>query len=303
MRSTPFSNLVNHLVAGHFKRGIIMNRLICKILMIGFFTFSVVNAFAQIEADSLKQGQPVLIKMINGDEFKGEMVSKSAETIVLKTVNGEVHLLVANIKTIEDDTYIGKFPFSNPHDTRYFFGPSAIAVKKGKGYYQNIFVTGNFVNYGLTDHFSIGGGLEFISTLSGMPIWFFTPKVAYDLSEKTHVGGGIFMAGFAAEGTATLAYGVFTRGDSDSNFSLGLGYGLVGSELSSSPALMLAGMHRISKGIALMTENYAIPGQFYFGIHGIRMLSKNNSFDLGGMFLPGLGGIPALPYVNYVRVF
>ena len=285
-----------------------MNKLLYKIALISFFIFSISKVFSQTETDTLKQAPKVLIKMNNGDEFKGHIVKKDKETIVVKTENGVFYLIASNVSSIENYDYEGKFEFANPHDTRYFFGPSGIPIKKRKGYYQNILVTSNFVNYGITKNISIGGGFEFLSTVLGSPIWFLTPKAGFQISQNIHVGGGFIMAGFAAEGTATLGYGVFTLGDSETNLSLGAGYGLIGGEFSDFPAIMLSGTHRIGRSIALLSENYLFPSTFgdplYFGIHGIRLLSKKNSFDIGVIVIPEIAEfIPALPYVGYVRVF
>ena len=279
-----------------------MYPLLSKIILIGLLTSSFNNVFSQ--TDTLKQDQMVIIKMKNGDDYKGVLLKQGDGRILLKTVNGEMNLIASNIHSLDNYDYVGKFEFANPHDTRYFFGPTGIPIKKGKGYYQNILVTTNFVNYGVTKNISIGGGFEFISTVLGSPIWFFTPKVGFDLSENIHVGGGFIMAGFADEGTATLGYGVFTLGQSETNLSIGAGYGLIDQELSDYPVIMISGTHRISKSIALLSENYVIPDSFYFGIHGIRILSKKNSFDVGAIIIPEIASvIPALPYVGYVRVF
>ena len=111
------------------------------------------------------------------------------------------------------------------------------------------------------------------------------------------------MAGFAAEGTATLGYGVFTLGQPETNLSIGAGYGLLDGELSDYPAIMISGTHRISNSIALLSENYVIQNSF-FGVHGIRILSKKNSFDIGAIVIPEIvRTLPALPYVGFVRVF
>ena len=279
-----------------------MYPLLSKIILIGLLTSSFNNVFSQ--TDTLTQDQMVIIKMKNGDDYKGVLLKQGDGRILLKTVNGEMNLIASNIHSLENYDYVGKFEFANPHDTRYFFGPTGIPIKKGKGYYQNILVTTNFVNYGVTKNISIGGGFEFISTVLGSPIWFLTPKVGFDLSENIHVGSGFIMAGFADEGAATLGYGVFTLGQSETNLSIGVGYGLIDQELSDYPVIMISGAHRISKSIALLSENYVIPNSFYFGIHGIRILSRKNSFDIGAIIIPEIGSvIPALPYVGYVRVF
>jgi hypothetical protein len=281
-----------------------MSNTLFKILLLGLMAFPFNNLFSQPETDSLRQEQVVVVKMQNGDEYKGVITKQDKETIVLKVENGEISLLAANVNVIENYDYTGEFGFANPHDTRYFFGPSGIPIEKGKGYYQNILVTANFFNFGVTENIAIGGGFEFISTVTGNPIWFLTPKVGFDLSENVHVGGGFIMAGVAAEGTATLGYGVFTLGDSETNFSVGVGYGRFDGEFSDYPSIMISGTHRVSRSIALLSENYLLPNTSYFGIHGIRILSEKNSFDVGAIVIPEIiGEVPALPYVGYVRVF
>lgn len=285
-----------------------MKNLILKISILGLLTFSCNNVFSQTETDTLKQGQIVVIKMENGNEYKGIISQKDRETIVLKTANGEINLIATKVRSIENYNYEGKFEFANPHDTRYFFGPSGIPIKEGKGYYQNVLVTTNFVNFSLAKNISIGGGFEFISTSIGIPIWFLTPKVGFEIDENLYAAGGFIMAGISNYGTATLGYGVFTFGDAESNLSIGAGYGLIDGGFSDRPAFMLSGTHRVGNSISLLTENYFITDRFgnsgLFGIHGIRILSKKNSFDIGAIVIPTIVEfIPALPYVGYVRIF
>ncbi len=281
-----------------------MKNLVFTLSLFILFSFNGSIGYAQTETSTEEKPKTVIITMNNGDEFRGEIVSQDGDRIILKTVNGELSLIAANVRSIVDDEYTGKYSFENPHDTRYFFGPSAIPIKKGKKYYQNVLVTANFFNYGLTENFSIGGGFEFISTLSGEPIWFLTPKIGFKVSDNVHIGGGFFTAGLAGEGSATLGYGVFTLGQSESNVSLTAGYGLADGEVTDTPVIVLSGTHRISNNIALLTENYFLPESSYFGIHGIRILSNKNAFDIGAIVIPEIADdIPALPYVGYVRVF
>jgi len=254
--------------------------------------------------------QEVWIKMENGAGYQGELMDTNQETVVLKTKNGQVDLIASKVVSIEEvEAYEGRFQFKNPNDTRYFFGPSAKSLKKGKGYYQNIYAVFHSANIGITDNISIGGGFEFISTIHFRePLWYLTPKVGFPISDKFSIGGGLLLGGTGGQGIGGLGYGVVTYGSADSNISVGLGYGL-GSNV---PLLVVSGMHRISKGISLVSENYfasvgsaELPlGLTTFGIQGIRILSKKNSFDLGLMIIPAIFEyIPAIPYVGYVRTF
>lgn len=285
---------------------ITMKNLLHLVIICCLFAFSISPMLAQPgEQDA---NQKMMVKMKNGEEYSGYIISKDEKTLVLRTENGDINLISENIVSIKTDNYKGKYAFENPHDSRYFFGPSGIPVKKGKGYYQNVLLLFNFANYGLTDNISIGGGLEFISTVNGQPIWFLTPKVGFSLSDNAHLSGGFIMAGLSTFGTATVAYSALTLGHSETNLSVGVGYGLFDGEFSNNPAIMLSGTHRVSNSIALISENYFFPSGSgdggYFGIQGIRIMSKKNSFDIGGFIFPQVLGItPAFPYVAYVRVF
>ena len=285
-----------------------MKTNIKHILLLTFLVFSTSVLFGQTIQDTTKNAKKVIVKMKNGDEFKGVIIKKDQNTITLKTDNGELNLIASNVNSIESETYTGKFRFANSQDTRYFFGPTGIPIKRKKGYYQNVLLTTNFINYGITKNISIGGGFEFISTVLGRPIWFLTPKVGFDISKNVHVAGGVIMAGFASEGSASLGYGVFTLGTSESNLSVGAGYGFFSGEFSKYPAVMISGTHRLGNSIALLSENYIIPNSYgntsYFGIHGIRVLSPKNSFDIGAIIIPVIADfIPALPFIGYARSF
>jgi small nuclear ribonucleoprotein (snRNP)-like protein len=284
-----------------------MNRTF-RIFFLLFLLFFITSKLsAQVPIDTIKKTERVVVKMNNGDEFRGKIISRDQNMIVLETTNGTLNLISSNVRSINIDSYKGRFRFPNSNETRYFFGPSAIPIKKGKGYYQNVLLTTNFVNYGLFKNVSIGGGVEFISLLLGSPVWFLTPKVGFKVSENSHVGGGFIMAGFSGSGTSTLGYGVYTFGNSESNLTVGAGYGLISGEFSNRPTIMVSGTHRIGNNAALLMENYFIPVGVttnYVGTFGIRLLAPKNSFDFGLIFIPEiLDVIPALPFIGYTRSF
>jgi hypothetical protein len=180
-------------------------------------------------------------------------------------------------------------------------------LKKGEGYYQNVLLTGNFVNYGIQENISVGGGVEIMSLSAGQPIWFLTPKVGRSVSEKLHVAGGLLMMGLGGDEASSLIYGVTTIGDPDLNFSFGVGYGYVEGRLSSIPTINLSGTIRFSNGIAVLTENYLIDGGGLFGIQGLRFMGPKHSFDIGmfnifgDLILGDLGFI--IPFVGYAMKF
>lgn len=279
-------------------------------ILVFFLVLNVCSLFAQIDDSSKK----VVVTMLNGEEYKGEVVKKSNEIIVLKTLNGRVELIVSNIDTIEEDEYKGKYSYDNPIPSKYFLGPSAIPLKKGKGYYNNTFLSINSVNYGVSDHVSVGGGVELISLFQGIPLWFVNSKIGYQISEKVHVGGGVNVFGVAAEGAGALGfgYGMATFGGTESNVTVGVGYGLVDGFDDESgddtPIFMLSGTRRVSKKVALMSENFIAYDDsgniFHTGIHGVRLISRNHSFDIGILTSSEWSVFDiTIPYVSYTKSF
>jgi small nuclear ribonucleoprotein (snRNP)-like protein len=254
-------------------------------LFFSLLFFSTIDLYSQVPIDTIKKTERVVVKMNNGDEFRGKILSRDQNTVILETTNGTLNLISSNVRSINIDSYNGRFRFPNSNETRYFFGPSAIPIKQGKGYYQNVLITTNFVNYGLFKNVSIGGGVELLSLIFGSPVWFLTPKVGFKVGDNSHIGGGFIMAGFAGESTATLGYGVYTIGSSESNLTVGAGYGLISGEFSNQPTIMVSGTHRVGNNFALLTENYFIPVNSTTIYTRMLMTSLINTI-LRGNFIP-----------------
>ncbi|MCK5782287.1 MAG: hypothetical protein KAH10_06830 [Flavobacteriales bacterium] len=281
-----------------------MRNLFKTIILSFILSLSYTTVFGQIDVDSISKIENSVIKMIDGDKYVGQIIRRDSTSILLKTSNADMIIPTSSIKNIKRYDYFGKYKFPNLHDTRYFFAPSAIPIKKGSGYYQNIEVVLNFVNYGVTNYFSIGGGFEFITLFSGeVPIIFLTPKVGFKISEKFHAGAGVLFGTKFANGSMGLPYLITTFGSSESNISIGGGVSISG-ETFGLPVILFSGTARVSNYIALLTENYILvdnDNPYYIGIQGIRVISKENAFDIGLMVLPEIG-FP-IPFVGYVRTF
>lgn len=257
-----------------------------------------------------------VVKPKDGKAIKGEVISEDSKTIVLRTSGGEVELLKTSIKSIEyfDELDLeNEFTFPNPSPSRYLFGPSAIPLEKGTGYYQNVMVLVNSFAYGITDNITIGGGFEFLSTIVfGNPVWLVTPKVGFKTGEKFHVGGGALVIGMADAGVSTLLYGTTTFGSKESNVSISGGYGLVDGEFADYPVISISGMTRLNDGLSLVSENYMFPtGKsevINLNSFGVRLFSPNNSFDIAvvssfNIIGEGADILPVLPWISYVRTF
>jgi len=287
---------------------------------------SAISVFAQSSFVNYKfdADKTYLVEMKDGTQFVGTILQSDTQLIYLKTNSiPKIEIPVDKIKSIvvvnASKGKDGEYWFPNPNATRYLFSPSAFMLKKGEGYYQNTYLVLNSVNFGINDHFSIGGGLEFLSTFGTLaggefsPIFFITPKFGFEVSEKFHAGGGVLYAstpGFDTDDSRSslgIIYGIGTLGTEDHNLTGGLGWGFVNGDFSSSPIVTISGMTRLSRRTALVTENWLIPTDGYYGIftYGIRFFSEKMTVDLAFINSSDIaqGLIIGIPYVDFVVKF
>ncbi|WP_306640054.1 hypothetical protein [Sanyastnella coralliicola] len=264
------------------------------------------------------------VRMNNGEVFTGKKVEETDTQLIIRSENGDLYLVKSNIKSISHLPMGFKYSFRTPNATRYFFSPSAQTLRKGQGYYQNIMVSGNFVNVGVTDHLSLGGGFEFISTVLGNPILFFTPKIGTQVAKDFHVAAGVMLIRVPENYFVGIGYSSFTYGNDESSVTLSVGMPFTQDTFADYPVFALSGIHRVSNSISLVSENYMltinsrervinadgtgdwedVPEPIYFGIQGIRIMSKRNSFDIGAIVSSEFDGdLPALPFIGYARQF
>jgi len=284
--------------------------------------FSVSSVFAQEKFVDFKfdETKTYIIKLEDGSQLVGSLLQTDSQFIVIKTFSiPKIDIPIGRIKSIDivDEANLknGEFWFPNPNSTRYLFGPSAFTLKKGEGYYQNTYLVLNSVHVGITDHISIGGGLELISTFgAGSPIFFITPKIGFKVTEKFQAGGGILFASTPYIGTGTgdrssfgIAYGIGTYGTEDHNITGGLGWGFLDGEFSGKPIITISGMTRLSRRTALVTENWIIPTDNYYGLfsYGVRFFGEKMTVDLAFINSPDIAEalIIGIPYVDFVVKF
>jgi hypothetical protein len=222
-----------------------------------FFTTSV---YSQTSDTTLVQ-----IETRDGNEFVGKIVRENSLEIVLSTEKlGEITIKKTEIKSRElilpQQIKEGKLWFPNPQSTRYFWAPNGYGLKKGEGYYQNIWVLWNQFIYGLSDNFSAGAGVIPLFLFAGGPTPVFaTLKVSVPVEkDKISLGAGTIVGTVLGESTGAfgILYGTSTFGSPDNNISLGLGYGFADGEFAKSPLINFSGLFRISSRGYVLTENY-----------------------------------------------
>lgn len=261
------------------------------------------------------------ITLNDGNELHGEILERTNNTIIFQTKNlGKVTIENRNIKKIQEvkagEIVNGKYWFPNPNNTRYLFSPTAINLKKGEGYYQNAYVVANSANYGLTDNFSIGGGVF-------LPVAvFLTPKVGFKFNEKFHAGAGVIVGLFPGPTTVGILYGVATYGSNEHNITGGAGYGFIDNDFTQYPMITLSAMTRIGRRIALVTENWGIPltdidynyttgaeskklNYMVLISYGIRIMNEKITFDIALINNKEIFDVfpIGIPYIDFVYKF
>jgi hypothetical protein len=195
----------------------------------------------------------------------------------------------------------GQFMREDPNATRLFFGPTGRALPKGKAYLGVYEFLLPFVQVGVTDRFSIGGGTPLIFSTEDWhrPFWL-TPKVEVFRGGSTHVAAGAFL-GFGG-GSGGIAYGVLTREGTEGSFTVGGGMAYA-SGGGRAPVVMAGADGRLSRNMKLITENYLWEGGRGVLSAGVRFFGEQLSADLALAVPIGAGGVFAFPVVNFVYVF
>jgi len=159
----------------------------------------------------------------------------------------------------DDETAEAVHPDSieSEHDSRYFFAPSALPLKKRELYYNSIYFLVHDIQYGVTDRLTIGMG----TTIIGLPIYF-TGKLSIPINENSHLAvGDLLMLGtYGTEFFGNLAFATYTYGNRNSNISLGGGYLYFNpgefTQTTSSAVGNISGIVKAGKYFYFLTENY-----------------------------------------------
>ena len=257
-----------------------------------------------------------LVETRDGNSFMGKIAREDTAQLLLHTeIYGPVRIPIPQIRSrtvVEQSELVeGQLWFSNPHATRSFFGPNGYGLKAGEAYYQNTWVFFNQLSYGITDYFSMGGGVMPLFLIAGSPtpVWI-TPKISIPLvKDKLNLGAGTLLAWVIGEDSGFgIGYGALTMGGRDKNLTLGAGWAFSGGEWADAPTLMLSGMARVSKKTYLITENYLIGlSGSSFGIlsAGGRSVQKRLAVDYGLVFPVGAGmdTFVAIPWLGIAVPF
>lgn len=272
-----------------------------------------------IKPSVLKAQQDTILYRIettDGNEYIGRIVTQDDEKVILKTERlGEITLRKIDIKKMEQvivgQLKGGEYWFDNPQSTRYFWQPNGYGLKRGEGYYQNVWILFNQVSVGVTDNFLVGAGIVpgFLFAGGSTPVWL-TPKLSIPIKkDKFNVGAGALTGTVLGEEDASfgIVYGTTTIGSRDKNMSIGLGYGYAGGDWADAPTITFSAMIRTSQRGYFLTENYYIGSGgddvMLFFIGGRRLI-KHAGIDFGLLIPTETGGeLIAIPWLGVTFPF
>lgn len=232
------------------------------LLSLCFGLSGIETANAEVVSDTLHR-----VEMEDGRTLIGEILDEDNEGIVLSVDGlGVIQMSRADIRSIHevDPRQIrnGVYWHDNSNATRYLFAPNALSLSRGSGYYQNTWVFFNNVNYGITDRFSIGGGMMplFLLGANETPVWLL-PKFSQPLTDSFRIGAGAMLGGLIGSDFSGvgLTYALASYGSRDNNVTAALGWGYQDTEFVSRPVVNFSFMRRFSSNWYVLSENHFIP--------------------------------------------
>lgn len=283
------------------------------------------GALAQrVSLDSVLVGDTTVVHTINlrdGTSITGRITSVGPDSVRIQMRAGTVSVARSEVRRVIETSsrqlHNGEVWFENPHASRLIFSPTAMPLRKGEGYFSDIYLFFVGAQWGITDRVSVGGGASLfpLDDFSDN-VFYLTPKVTViDAPSFTGSLGGLFgwSGAISDELNRTkgfgILYGVGSVGSRDTNLSAGLGWGYYGGSMADTPVLMLGGQARLSRRVSLITENWILRNNSETNglySYGLRFLGERMAVDLA--FVNALSGedgvhFPGIPIVGFAIFF
>ncbi|MBT3341990.1 MAG: hypothetical protein HN712_16400 [Gemmatimonadetes bacterium] len=206
----------------------------------------------------------------------------------------------------------------DPTHSRLLLAPTGRPLARGRGYISDHFFFFPAVAYGVTNHFSMLGGMSaFPGVGLSEQVRYIAPRYARHLTKRTSISAGSLIGSFGSGGdggTAGVGFLMATHGDVDQSITLGLGLGWAKGH--DDPARFLDGpiigfgfQRRLKDHLAVVSESWLITGegvdlgQQPFGV-ALRFFSGALSVDLGALLIGELlqEGFP-IPWLSFAYHF
>lgn len=252
-----------------------------------------------------------ILRSNDGSTLYGRITEIFDEEIEFATDIGTLKIKITDIKTVEkvhqSSFRGGEYWFPNPNNTRLYFAPKGRMLKKGTGYFQNIYVFFSGFAVGLTDHISLGGGMSLFPVIGlDNQLFYLTPKVGFKAMEMFDLAAGALILNAPGENPETMGmlYSAGTLGNDNRNITLVFGYRFENSALEKKPMVMLGYEGRTTRRTAFVSENWMGSGfDDPFVSYGVRFFGKKIAVDLAFIILKQGAFFPGIPYVDFIYNF
>jgi hypothetical protein len=244
------------------------------------------------------------IELVDGSVMYGRATSFDADRVAFEpSAGGTVEIprgSIISLKVVRGRMLDGVFQPAIDAPTRLFFAPTARPIPAGEATFGIYEVFMPFLQVGVTNYFSIGGGTPLVFGGEGArPVWV-TPKLTvYSRNDRSVAAGVIHIFGLD-EGTG-IAYGVGTFGPPEAAVTVGVGYAYAGK--SRSTIVMVGGEKQISRRVQFITENWFWRGGYGIVSAGVRFSGEHMSADVGLGIPLGAETTVTIPLVNFTYRF
>ena len=270
--------------------------------------FSPLDVTRQVEAGFSQPDTREIFELVmrDGSRLFGTVEAESDQEVVFRTTTGSKLTAkradVASLRRVKGRVADGEFRRSDEHRSRLFFSPTARSLEKGQVSVGVFEFLAPFVQVGVTDRFSVGGGTPLVFGAGDWdrPFWV-TPKLQVYSSASAQAAVGVLHVFDTNGNEGGIGYGVGTFGSADNAVTIGAGLAYSGDDRGG--IVMIGGERRVARNLKLITENYLWKGGNGFVSGGVRFIGERLSADLALAVPVGLDDVIAFPVVNFVYVF
>jgi len=249
-----------------------------------------------------------VLTLVDGSRLQGRVLEVTPTTIRFASAMGETVLPRGAVREVRvmaaSAMHDGEVWPEDPSRSRLFFAPTGRTLRKGESYFADAYIFLPSFQTGLTDNLTIGAGMSIIPFIGlEHQAYYLTPKLGVLAGPNVNVSVGALIAGQGDTDQSPfgIVYGVGTFGGEDANVSVGGGVAYNRGTADNAALLMVGGSTRVSRGIALVSENYFYTRASSTALlsGGIRFIGDQLSVDLAAFTVTGDQMYP-IPYVAFL---
>ncbi len=284
------------------------SRFVGSLVVACILSCAVPAAWAQEPAPGAMQPMTLFeLVLKDGSRMFGSVEQETATELVFKTLGGATLTVrsedIASLKQVSGTIRDGEFLPPDPNVTRLFFAPTGRSLKRGQVYLGIYEFVAPFVQVGVTDRLSVGGGTPLVFGVEdwNRPFWV-TPKFQVYDGHDTQIAVGVLHAFDSDNDGGGIAYTVVSRGNDVRSFTVGAGLAYA-NDGGRAGVLMVGAEGRIARRVKAITENYIWDGGHGIATFGFRFFGERLSADLALAIPIGADDFYAFPMINFVYTF